>query len=94
MAFIKLQSNDNVVIEVGAYSSPNLLDWCCSATPSVVEEVLMKDDDVERQVAERSMLLKHILIDVPDALNDAIPLDKVCPNWLPGMFVILIAACR
>jgi S-phase kinase-associated protein 1 len=44
---IKLQSNDNVVIEV------------------------------ERQVAERSMLLKHIIIDVPDALTEAIPLDKV-----------------
>jgi S-phase kinase-associated protein 1 len=46
---IKLQSNDNVVIEV------------------------------ERQVAERSMLLKHIIIDVPDALTEAIPLDKVNP---------------
>ena len=42
-------------------------------------EMLNPDLNVERAVAERSMLLKHILIDVPDALNEPIPLDKVCP---------------
>lgn len=58
---------------------PIPLDTHFRATPPTLDRRRGADegDGVERQVAERSMLLKHILVDVPDALNDAIPLDKV-----------------
>lgn len=48
-------------------------------------EILKKDSNIERSVAERSMLLKHILVDVPDALNEPIPLDKVCLHRWPQL---------
>lgn len=67
------------------------------APPFIEDEVANEHNDEERQVAERSMLLKHILIDIPDALHDAIPLDKVGLSWRPAckyVYMILILDYR
>lgn len=68
---IKLQSSDNIEINVGAYFSS-------SPHPESVSNDGYDGYTAEREVAERSILIKNMMEDIGDqASNDTIPIPNV-----------------
>ena len=66
---IKLTSNDGVTMEVGPYSPPYLAPQTWNTVLTVT---------IDRQVAEKSILIKHMMEDLGDgALDCAVPIPNV-----------------
>ena len=71
---IKLQSNDNVEITVGECFTrfPLIMNWFLSKRPPLLTY------QIERAVAERSILIKNLLEDIgSDDMTEAVPIPNV-----------------
>ena len=73
---IKLTSSDSAEISVGE-SQPKAA-WR-SARRHAVTEVMLMNLPIEREVAERSVLIKNMMEDIGEqAVEEAIPIPNVC----------------
>jgi len=81
---IKLQSSDHAEIIVGKFIAPNL-----TVTLAILKagrSYANTTDTIitEREVVERSVLIKHMMEDLGDQpITDAIPIPNVCPLLAP-----------
>ena len=82
---IKLQSNDNVEISVGKCFTRLPLATCLSI--SLCASLLIFQ--IERAVAERSILIKNLLEDIgSDDMTEAVPIPNVSPSTLSSLVAI------
>ncbi len=81
---IKLQSSDHAEIIVGKPIAPDLTVALAIFKVGLSYSTTTDTTVTEREVVERSVLIKHMMEDLGDQpITDAIPIPNVCPQLAP-----------